>query len=159
MVTEKAMLEVGLHGIECLDPVRVVDTWQCLVVYTYCKVGCESLVILTDLYRLKGIPKGQSLVPDFAEDIEALTSDDPHFDLTFELDVDAEEELIEDEKAEFVDPALITGVQIRKCRLIATRQCVEYGIVSPCPNATPGPGILWCIACTIHPLGDACQGS
>jgi hypothetical protein len=74
-----------------------------------------------------------------------------NFDLNFEPDVAAEEELAEEDEGEFVDPALITDREICKCRLLAAIQCVEYGTVSLSPGSS-APGVLLCVSFTFHPF-------
>ena len=82
--------------------------------------------------------------------MEVPADDDLHLHLNFEADTDAEEELAEEED-EFVDHSLITDVEIRKCRMLATIQCVEYGLLSLSPTEM-APGMLLCITFTFHPL-------
>ncbi|KAM6520022.1 hypothetical protein FALCPG4_013579 [Fusarium falciforme] len=83
--------------------------------------------------------------------MDALTGNELKIDLKFQPDADAEEELAEEVEGEFVDPALITDIEIKKCRLLATIQCVEYGTVSLSPSTT-APGMLLCVGFTFHPL-------
>lgn len=71
-------------------------------------------------------------------------------DLSFARDFDGEEELGEGDD-EYVDPQLITDVDINRCRLLATIRCVEYGTVSTSPGMT-ATGMLLCVDFAFHPL-------
>jgi len=56
-----------------------------------------------------------------------------NWNLAFELDEDAEEELADD--PEPIVKALITDETISKCRIIAAIRCIEYGTVESAPRS------------------------
>lgn len=79
---------------------------------------------------------------------------DNTWDLEFEPDEDAEEELGENLNVslhEYVDRALITDETVRKCRILAAVGCSEYGTTSVSP-AQDTPAMLLVINFTFHPF-------
>ena len=71
-----------------------------------------------------------------------------NWNLAFELDEDAEEELADD--PEPIVKALITDETISKCRIIAAIRCIEYGTVESAPGQTM-LGMLLVLSLTFHP--------
>lgn len=80
---------------------------------------------------------------------------DKIWDLEFEPDEDAEEELSGPQVGlvaqEHVDPALITDETVRKCRILAAVRCNEYGTTSLSPTVDT-PAMLLVINFTFHPF-------
>src|SRR6266487_5803703 len=76
--------------------------------------------------------------------------------LTFEPDEDAEEELADDEEP--VDKALVTDETIRKCRIVASVQSVEYGETEIAPGLKT-PAALLAINFAFHPFESRVKGA
>jgi hypothetical protein len=71
----------------------------------------------------------------------------PSFEFTFEPDIYAEEELAA-ETGYVIDKTLITDIEIKKCRIIASVCTVEYGTIDS------QPGALLVFRFVFHPFGS-----
>ncbi|KAH7322025.1 hypothetical protein BKA65DRAFT_92278 [Rhexocercosporidium sp. MPI-PUGE-AT-0058] len=87
-----------------------------------------------------------------------FTSDSSlEWELAFEPDQDAEEELAGEEDGT-VDKALITDETIRKCRILASVQSIEYGETEVTPGQTK-PAALLVINFHFHPFESRVKGA